>query len=193
MTMATKHLILGGQKSGKSRHAELLALRWLQAQATHRASLIATAEPHDAEMAARIARHQSDRAARVPGLATLEEPLALAACIRQHSGPEHLLLVDCLNLWLTNQLMPMDASRTRSPQAVQAAMVDVLDAITTAPGPVILISHEIGLGLIPLDTAVRQFVDTLGLFNQSLAQCCQRVELMVAGLPLSLKSMEQPT
>ncbi len=105
-TIVRSELILGGQKSGKSRRAELLARQWLGQGADHRAVLIATAQPWDDEMRARIARHQADRAERVPGMATVEEPLALAQAIAQHSTPQTLLVVDCLTLWLTNLLMP---------------------------------------------------------------------------------------
>ncbi|MEY4266213.1 MAG: hypothetical protein RIS90_748, partial [Pseudomonadota bacterium] len=93
---ARNELILGGQKSGKSRRAELLARAWLEDGDGHQAVLIATAQPWDAEMAGRIARHQADRAARVPGLRTVEEPLALAQAIQAHSRPDTLLVVDCL-------------------------------------------------------------------------------------------------
>ncbi len=108
MSIAKSELILGGQKSGKSRRAELLARQWLGADPSHRAVLIATAQPWDDEMRQRIQRHQSDRAERVPGMVTVEEPLALAQAIAQHSRPDTLIVVDCLTLWLTNCLMPMD-------------------------------------------------------------------------------------
>jgi adenosylcobinamide kinase / adenosylcobinamide-phosphate guanylyltransferase len=101
-------LILGGQKSGKSRRAELLARNWLLQSPHHKAVLIATAQPWDEEMQQRIARHQRDRAERVPGLATEEEPLQLAQTISRLSQPDTLLVIDCLTLWLTNLLMPAD-------------------------------------------------------------------------------------
>ena len=106
LVVSSSELILGGQKSGKSRRAELLARQWLAESPTHRAVLIATAQPWDEEMRVRIQRHQSDRAARVPGLVTVEEPLQLAAALQRHSQPQTLVLVDCLTLWLTNWLMP---------------------------------------------------------------------------------------
>ena len=105
-SITRSELILGGQKSGKSRRAELLARDWLARSPDHRALLIATAEPWDDEMRARIARHQSDSAERVPGLATLEEPRDLAGAIALHSQAHTLLVVDCLTLWLTRLLMP---------------------------------------------------------------------------------------
>lgn len=181
-------LILGGQKSGKSRHAELLAKAWLEQSPAHHACLIATAQAHDTEMAARIARHQRDRAARVPELHTVEEPLALAQSITGLSAPQTLLVIDCLNLWLTNMLMPMDAQHALLPELIHAQTSALQHALAQAPGPVILVSNEIGLGLIPLAPAVRQFVDELGLLNQALAHSCPQVLLMTAGLALPLKT-----
>lgn len=187
-TIAQSELILGGQKSGKSRRAELLARQWLGQGADHRAVLIATAQPWDEEMRARIARHQADRAARVPGMATVEEPLALAQAITQHSTPQTLLVVDCLTLWLTNCLMPADALKNSHPSGMDTAQIaSLLIAIEGAPGPVVLVGNEIGLGVIPLGAEVRAFVDALGQLNQAVAQVCQRVTLMAAGLPLTLK------
>jgi adenosylcobinamide kinase/adenosylcobinamide-phosphate guanylyltransferase len=187
-TIAQSELILGGQKSGKSRRAELLARQWLELGADHRAVLIATAQPWDDEMRARIARHQADRAERVPGMSTVEEPLALAQAIAQHSTPQTLLVVDCLTLWLTNVLMPVDFKPNKPPAPVDIAQsAPLLIAIEHAAGPVVLVGNEIGLGVIPLGAEVRAFVDALGQLNQRVAQVCQRVTLMAAGLPLTLK------
>lgn len=187
-TIAQSELILGGQKSGKSRRAELLARQWLGQGTDHRAVLIATAQPWDEEMRARIARHQADRAARVPGMATVEEPLALAQAITQHSTPQTLLVVDCLTLWLTNCLMPAHSEQNGPLALMESTQVaPLLIAIQNAPGPVVLVGNEIGLGVIPLGAEVRAFVDALGQLNQAVAQVCQRVTLMAAGLPLTLK------
>lgn len=206
-------LILGGQKSGKSRRAEWLAAAWLagppMAEARtpglfhpRQATLVATAQPWDAEMQQRIARHQADRALRVPGMATVEEPLALADTLLSLSAPHHLVVVDCLTLWLTNLLMPApDASPgseipeeaenfNRNRPAVldgQAQAAHVLEALRRAPGPVVLVGNEIGLGVIPMGAEVRRFVDALGLLNQGVAQVAQRVVLMVAGQALVIK------
>lgn len=200
MDIARSELILGGQKSGKSRRAELLARQWLVQSPSHRAVLIATAQPWDEEMHQRIARHQIDRTARVPGLVTLEEPLDLAAALQRCSRPETLVVVDCLTLWLTNWLMPApDAGRVPSGAAedlkenwppalgwkAQVAMFNA--ALEAVPGPVVLVGNEIGLGVIPLGREVRAFVDALGLLNQQVAAACARVTLMAAGLPLALK------
>ncbi len=109
-TPARSELILGGQKSGKSRRAELLARHWLAQSASHRAVMIATAQAWDDEMRQRIARHQADRLLRVPGMTTVEEPLHLAQAIQSHSQPDTLIVVDCLTLWLTNMLMPAEGA-----------------------------------------------------------------------------------
>ena len=207
-SIARSELILGGQKSGKSRRAELLARDWLAQCGDHRALMIATAQAWDTEMAQRIARHQTDRAQRVPGMRTVEEPLKLAEAIRAHSRADTLIVVDCLTLWLTNWLMPADAERSADapvadamvaeasqelmenrPVALvyQAQVAILLEAIEQTPGPLVLVGNEIGLGVIPMGRAVRAFVDALGLLNQSVAAACQRVTLMAAGLPLTLK------
>ena len=189
----TTELILGGQKSGKSRRAELLARDWLARSADHRAVLIATGQAWDDEMRERIARHPRDRAERVPGLRTVEEPRDVAAARTRLSTPQTLVVVDCLTLWLTHWTMPlgfetMDLEQKQA-QALdwnaQAAMF--LEAIRQSPGPVVLVGNEIGLGVIPMGRAVRAFVDALGTLNQQVAQVCPHVTLMAAGLPLTLK------
>ncbi|MBO9680033.1 MAG: bifunctional adenosylcobinamide kinase/adenosylcobinamide-phosphate guanylyltransferase [Acidovorax sp.] len=191
MNPMRSELILGGQKSGKSRRAELLARDWLAQSAAHRALLIATAEPWDAEMRERIARHQRDRAERVPGLATLEEPRDLAGALARHGRADTLIVVDCLTLWLTHWLMPVqDDVQPKQALALewQAQSALFFEAIRQTPGPVVLVGNEIGLGVIPMGREVRAFVDALGLLNQQAAQACERVTLMAAGLPLTLKA-----
>ncbi len=202
LRVARTELILGGQRSGKSRRAEALAQRWLAQSALHRAVLIATAEPWDDEMRTRIALHQRDRAERVPGMYTVEEPKALGDAIAQHSDPQTLVVVDCLTLWLTNLLMPHEPAKEPRgnaedcleyqinqalSQALPAQSAMLLIAIKQAPGPVVLVGNEIGLGVIPLGRETRAFVDALGRLNQDVAAVCERVTFMAAGLPLSLK------
>jgi adenosylcobinamide kinase/adenosylcobinamide-phosphate guanylyltransferase len=184
LSIARSELILGGQKSGKSRRAELLAKTWLAQSSSHQAVLIATGQPWDEEMKQRIARHQQERAVRVPGLRTLEESLRLAAAIAAHSRSDTLLVIDCLTLWLTNLLMPAEGVPSADPVEQQAQL---LRAIAEASGPLVLVGNEIGLGVIPLGREVRAFVDALGRLNQDVAQTCARVTLMAAGLPLTLK------
>jgi len=189
LTIARSELILGGQKSGKSRRAELLARQWLAQSADHRAVMIATARPWDEEMRERIRRHQQDRAERVPGMATVEEPLQLAQALSRHSVPNTLVVVDCLTLWLTNLLMPAPDLELNEPaQAAHEQAALLVKAIASAPGPVVLVGNEIGLGVIPLGRETRAFVDALGLLNQQAAAACERVTLMAAGLPLTLKA-----
>jgi adenosylcobinamide kinase/adenosylcobinamide-phosphate guanylyltransferase len=184
--IARRELILGGQKSGKSRRAEQLAAAWLAQDARHGVVLVATAQAHDGEMRARIERHRADRAARLPALRTIEEPLALGEALAAHAAPHTLLIVDCLTLWLTNWLMPGDG-RVPSEADHAAAEGRMLAALQAASGPVVLVSNEIGLGVIPLGGEVRAFVDALGLLNQRVAAACERVTLVAAGLPLTLK------
>ena len=188
MTVARSELILGGQKSGKSRRAELLAQAWMAQSPQRGAVMLATAQAWDEEMRVRIARHQQERAQRVPGMRTVEEPLQLADAIQRHSAPQVLVVVDCLTLWLTNLLMPAETvSKATSASLVELQIASLLAAISQAPGPVVLVGNEIGLGVIPLGREVRAFVDALGRLNQNVAATCDRVTLMAAGLPLYLK------
>lgn len=192
-TTITTEFILGGQKSGKSRRAELIARDWLARSPAHSALLLATAQPWDEEMQGRIARHQRDRAERVPGLATVEEPRDLAGALRQHGSASTLIVVDCLTLWLTNWTMPAGAEamdpeeRDTLARGWAAQRQHFITALQQAPGPVVLVGNEIGLGVIPLGREVRAFVDALGTLNQQVAGVCPRVTLMAAGLPLTLK------
>ncbi|MBA4264728.1 MAG: bifunctional adenosylcobinamide kinase/adenosylcobinamide-phosphate guanylyltransferase [Comamonadaceae bacterium] len=181
--IARSEFVLGGQKSGKSRRAESLARQWCDAAPTHRAVLIATGQAWDEEMRERIARHQRERAERVPGMHTVEEPRALAEALHTHSAPHTLVVVDCLTLWLTNLLMPAKGDPIDAAAPLQA----LCRAVEDAPGPVVLVGNEIGLGVIPMGRDVRAFVDALGSLNQAVAASCARVTLMVAGLPLTLK------
>lgn len=179
-------LILGGQKSGKSRVAEGRALSWL-CTTGHEAALLATATPGDAEMRERIARHQLDRAARAPGLRTVEESHNLAGALRDWSQPQRLIIVDCLTLWLTQRAMPLFGTPA-SPQELRAATDALVRAAVAAPGPIVFVSNEIGLGVSPLTAEARWFVDSLGLLHQQIGAVCQRVTLMVAGCELAIRS-----
>lgn len=190
LSVARSELILGGQKSGKTARAELLAASWLAQSPSHRAVYIATAQARDEEMRERIARHRRDRTERVPRMITVEEPTELARAIGEHSRSDTLVVVDCLTLWLTGLLMPAasspgekapDALRGRAPAAV------ISGAIQAAAGPIILVSNEIGMGVVPMGPEVRAFVDSLGRLNQEAAAACSRATLMVAGIPMTLK------
>ena len=191
-------LILGGQRSGKSRRAELLARDWLAQSPSHKAVMIATATAWDDEMRERIVRHKLDRSARVPGMLTIEEPIALGQAVQNHSTAQTIVVVDCLTLWLTNLLMPYEAAenlktgqKNESKEAVaqqaRAQAASFLIAIKNSPGAVVLVGNEIGLGVIPMGRETRDFVDALGRLNQDVAAACERVTFMAAGLPLTLK------
>jgi adenosylcobinamide kinase / adenosylcobinamide-phosphate guanylyltransferase len=203
LRIARSELILGGQKSGKTKRAESLAAAWLDQSVDHRAVYIATAQAWDEEMRERIERHRRDRAERVPRMDTVEEPVELAHAIGQHSRSDTLIVVDCLTLWLTAQLMPAVGSPHPSPlpegegtknslslwerAGVRAGAPTISEALHACAGPIILISNEIGLGVIPMGRDTRAFVDALGGLNQQAAAACERVTLMSAGLPLTLK------
>ena len=178
-------LILGGQKSGKSRCAEQRAGAWLQ-QPGNSCVLLVTALGHDEEMRERIRRHRDDRSLRLPALRTDEVPRELPLAIASQSSPDRLLVVDCLTLWLTNLLMPMHGSAL-SAGAWASKHDELCEALVSAPGPVLMISNEISLGLTPMGREARHFVDELGLLHQTLASLCSRVTLMVAGLEMALK------
>lgn len=182
---AHSEFILGGQRSGKSRCGEARAADWLACPG-HRAVLLATALGGDDEMRARIQRHQADRAVRVPAMALDEVPRDLGAALRRHSAPDCLVLVDCLTLWLTQWLMPLEGEPVEDATwlAVQA---DLDAALRVAPGPVVLVSNEIGLGLAPMSREARRYVDALGRLHQQVAARCPRVTLMVAGLEMAVK------
>jgi len=168
-----RELILGGVRSGKSRLAEQHA----QASGLP-VTYIATATVEDDEMRARIAHHQAQR----PGHWQLvEEPLALAAALQRHAAAGHCVLVDCLTLWLTNLLCAQDEAR------LQQEISALLDVLPVLPGHIILVSNETGMGVVPLGELTRRYCDEAGRLHQALAQCCERVILTVAGLPLNLK------
>lgn len=179
-------LILGGAKSGKSRTAEARAAAWLQAQAGRSAVLLATALPGDGQMAERIARHRADRAARVPDLQTVEAPHRLGATLQGLAAPNRLLLVDCLTLWLTQCLLPPPGHEAPDWPGEQSGLLEAMDAAT---GPIVLVSNEIGLGVMPLSREARACVDALGGLHQAVAARCRRVTLMVAGCEWPVKDL----
>ena len=186
LTMTQAHeLILGGQRSGKSRCAEARARAWLDAPGRS-AVLLATALAGDGEMRERIERHRADRAQRVPELITDEVPVALAEAVAFHTAPSRLVVIDCLTLWLTSLLMPMSGEPATA-DVVGAAQHALCAALQRASGPVLLVSNEIGLGVAPMSALARRFVDELGRLHQSVAALCPRVTLMVAGIEVAVK------
>lgn len=166
-------LILGGARSGKSRLAEQLA-----AECGLAVTYIATSQPLDGEMNARIQHHRERRPA---AWGLVEEPLALAKVLREQAGADKCLLVDCLTLWLTNLLM-LD-----NPARLSAERDALLDCVSGLPGRILLVSNETGLGVVPLGELTRRYVDEAGWLHQTLAERCERVVFTVAGLPVVLK------
>jgi len=167
-----KELILGGTRSGKSALAQQRA-----GQSGLAVTYIATARLLDREMAERIIRH---RQARPAGWQVVEEPLALAQALQANAATDRCLLVDCLTLWLSNLLA---ASEERLLDEKQA----LLETLPALPGYLILVSNEVGQGIVPVNSLARRFRDEAGWLHQALAHCCDRVTLTVAGLPLTLK------
>lgn len=168
-----RELVLGGIRSGKSRYAIDAAL----ASGMKRVVFIATARAEDAEMAARVRRHQRERPS---GWRTYEEPIALAQTLESFADRDVCLIVDCMNLWLSN-LMQAGEPVLREQRNELLAMLALL------PGRLILVSNEVGAALVPINPLARRFVDELGRLNQLLARSCDRVTLVAAGLPLRLK------
>ncbi len=174
-SLAPVTLVLGGARSGKSRHAEAL----VESQPGP-CVYLATAQAGDAEMTARIADHRARRGAR---WTTVEEPLDLAAALGQACASDSAVLVDCLTLWLSNLL---GAERD-----VAAECDGLLAALPELAGPVVFVSNEVGQGVVPDNALARAFVDHAGRLHQDLAAAAQRVVFMTAGLPRELKSVSE--
>lgn len=166
-----KELILGGARSGKSALAERYA-----AESGLEVVYIATATAGDQEMAGRIAHHRERRPA---GWELVEEPCHLAAALRNVAAQDRCLLVDCLTLWLNNVIIDEALY-----QQERAALLETLPGL---PGRVILVSNEVGMGIVPLGELTRRYCDEAGRLHQELAQVCDRVTFVAAGLPLVLK------
>jgi len=169
-------LVLGGARSGKSRYAQRLA----EASGRHLV-LIATAQAHDEEMARRIATHAAARDAR---WTLVEEPLALADTLRREARRDRILVVDCTTLWLSNLLLRGDDLR--------AATNELAGIIGDLAGPAVFVSNEVGLGIVPENALARAFRDAQGWLNQALAEACDSVILVSAGLAMRLKPGEPP-
>lgn len=163
--------VLGGARSGKSRHAQSRA-----EEAAPERIFIATAQAFDDEMAERIARHQADRNA---GWQTVEEPLDLAGAIKSWARNDRVLLIDCLTLWTSNLLL--------AERDVARETAELIVALSKAEGFIVLVANEVGLGIVPDNALARQFRDAAGLVNQAVAACADEVVFMAAGLPLRLK------
>ncbi|RBP76554.1 adenosylcobinamide kinase /adenosylcobinamide-phosphate guanylyltransferase [Shewanella putrefaciens] len=204
------HLVLGGARSGKSRYGEALVRQYTALGFD--ACYVATAQALDDEMATRIAKHQAGRADDGIEWQLFEESLALTALLKRLAKPGRVILVDCLTLWLTNQLLASNlniddepaptewhatdfipsASSISDDEALaswQAEKTAFVDSLAELEGVVVLISNEVGSGIVPLGELSRQFVDEAGWLNQAVAALADNVTLVVAGLPLALKPL----
>ena len=168
-----KTLVLGGVRSGKSRYAGELARA-----AARPVTLIVTGAAGDAEMAARIEAH---RVSRPSEWHVVEEPTRLSAALRAASAPARVVIVDCLTLWVTNLLCG------GGPEALERETAELLDTLPRLDGELIMVANEVGLGIVPINALARRFADDAGALHQRLAALCDRVVLMVAGLPLTVR------
>lgn len=181
-----KELILGGARSGKSLLAEKRA-----AACGLRVVYLATAEARDGEMARRIAHH---RERRPTDWGCAEETLYLAAKLRELATPDTCILVDCLTLWLSNLLFAgRAATQAEAGEAIACPLFDgetaaLIETLPKLPGRIILVSNEVGWGIVPMHPVSRLFADEQGRLNQRVAAVCDEVTLVAAGLPLTLKA-----
>lgn len=168
-------LVIGGCRSGKSGHALTLA----RSEAKGERIFMATCVPHDPEMDRRVARHQQERGSEWK---TLDIPEELAEAIREHSTEDNLILVDCLTLWISNLLF-----KNEDEDYLMARAQDLCNALTDAPGTIILVSNEVGAGIVPGNHLARVFRDCAGGVNQAVAAVADRVIWTVAGIPVTIK------
>ena len=180
-----KELILGGARSGKSLLAEKRA-----AESGLEVVYLATAEARDGEMSRRIAHHRERRPAE---WGCTEETVHLAARLRELATPDTCILVDCLTLWLSNLLFAGKAgTQAEAGEAIDCPVFDseissLIECLPELPGRIILVSNEVGWGIVPMHPISRLFADEQGRLNQRIAAVCDHVTLVAAGLPLSLK------
>lgn len=180
-----KELIVGGARSGKSAHAEKLAR-----ESGLRVIYVATAQVLDGEMTRRVAAHRARRPAQW-GL--VESPLDLFTALSRNAASDVCLLVDCLTLWLSNLLFAGEAAKQADAgQAIDCPLFRretqaLVEGLPQLPGRVILVSNEVGCGVVPMNPVSRLFADEQGRLNQRVAAVCDRVTLVAAGLPLTLK------
>jgi adenosylcobinamide kinase/adenosylcobinamide-phosphate guanylyltransferase len=166
-------LILGGARSGKSTQAQQLA-----EQNWHHPLYLATAEILDPEMAERVKLHRQQRGSK---WSCVEEPLDLARVILDATPPRDVIMLDCATLWLTNVLLK------EGEPAVKKRTQELIDALTTSPTDVIIVSNEVGMGIVPESALGRTFRDLQGRLNQDLAAVADRVIFVIAGIPMNIK------
>lgn len=180
----TRTLVLGGARCGKSAYAEQIA-----AASGKEVVYIATAQAGDGEMMARIAHHRQQRPAV---WTTVEEPIALGDALQRWCAPQRAILVDCLTLWLSNLLFSgpadfPDVGTIMLPPVFHEQRAHFLQALEQASGDIVLVSNEIGMGVVPYGAVSRCFTDEAGRLNQAVAARCEHAVLVAAGLPLVLK------
>lgn len=167
----TVTLVLGGARSGKSSYAETLVL-----QRSGPRAYIATAQARDEEMKARIARHQSDRG---PNWTTFEEPLQVTQILKKALESHPVVLLDCLTLWLSNL---MEAGHD-----VEEATMELIATMGDCSSDIVLVSNEVGLGIVPVNDLARAYRDASGRMNMRIAAAADHVYFMAAGLPITMK------
>lgn len=172
--MNKTYLVIGGCRSGKSRHALHMA-----EQVSGQKIFIATCIPQDKEMEQRVMHHQRQRASIWK---TVEAPIFLPDAISKQGLKGNVLLVDCLTLWINNLIMD-----DRNAAKIDNHIIDLIRALDEAECPVILVSNEVGCGIVPENKLARRFRDIAGFTNQKVAGCVDRVIWMVAGLPVKIK------
>ncbi len=168
------YFITGGARSGKSAFAENLAKELGEKRA-----YLATAQALDPEMVARIAHHRKRRGASWD---TFEEPLAVAELVRKLDGRYEVLLLDCLTLWLSNVM-----ARTEQDDEVNARVRDLSASLREFGGAVIVVSNEVGLGIVPDNALARRFRDLAGFLNQEVARVSDEAYFLAAGIPIKMK------
>lgn len=168
---AAVELVLGGARSGKT----AFALGRAEGSGLTPV-MVATAEVRDDEMAARVAAHRAERG---PAWRTIEEPHDLAGVLERETGSDRVLVVDCLTLWLSNRMF--------AEVEVEAEIAGLVATLGRVRGPVVLVSNEVGLGIVPENALARRFRDLQGRLNREVASVAGRVTFVAAGLPLSLK------
>ena len=167
--------VIGGCRSGKSSHA----LQTAEKMPGSRKIYMATCVPQDDEMKQRVAKHQKERS---QGWETVEVPLELPEAILENSRKENVILVDCLTLWVSNLLMEADDEKK-----LEKMIAQLTATLEKAPGSIVLVSNEIGTGIVPENKLARHYRDLIGLANQAVAKTAGKVIWMVAGIPVTIK------
>ena len=173
--MKKKVFVLGGCRSGKSGHALETARKFSGGKKI----FIATCIPYDDEMRHRVARHQQERSRR---WITMEAPIHLPEAVIEADGKADVVVVDCLTLWISNLLMENPDS-----DQILKQFQCLTDAVSTATRPIILVSNEVGAGIVPENELARQYRDLVGWANQAVAECVDQVVWTVAGIPVTIK------